>query len=44
MILYFALGDLEIIDYFDADSLRDTNDGKSTTEYIFLFGGTIVLS
>ena len=38
----FGLDELEIKGFTNADFVGDTNDRKSTSEYVFLFGGTTV--
>ena len=42
MKLYFGLDELEIKGFTDADFAGDTDDRKSTSGYVFLFGGTAV--
>ena len=42
MKLCFGLDELEIKGFTDADFTRDTDDRKSTSGYVFLFGGTTV--
>uniref|UniRef100_A0A2N9EP82 Integrase catalytic domain-containing protein n=1 Tax=Fagus sylvatica TaxID=28930 RepID=A0A2N9EP82_FAGSY len=42
MKLCFGLDELEIKGFTDADFTGDTDDRKSTSEYVFLFGGTAV--
>uniref|UniRef100_A0A2N9F2S2 CCHC-type domain-containing protein n=1 Tax=Fagus sylvatica TaxID=28930 RepID=A0A2N9F2S2_FAGSY len=42
MKLCFGLDELEIKGFTDADFARDTDDRKSTSGYVFLFGGTTV--
>ena len=42
MKLCFGLNELEIKGFIDADFAGDTNDRKSTSNYVFLFGGTTV--
>jgi hypothetical protein len=42
MGLCFGLGDLEIAGYTNAYFAGDTNDKKSTSGYVFMFGGTVV--
>ena len=42
MKLCFGLDELEIKGFTDADFAGDTDDRKSTSEYVFLFGGTAV--
>uniref|UniRef100_A0A2N9FF63 CCHC-type domain-containing protein n=1 Tax=Fagus sylvatica TaxID=28930 RepID=A0A2N9FF63_FAGSY len=42
MKLCFGLDELEIKGFTDADFARDTDDKKSTSGYVFLFGGTMV--
>ena len=42
MELCFVLDELEIKESTDADFAGDTDDRKSTSEYVFLFGGTAV--
>lgn len=39
---YFRLKDREIISYFDTDFVKDKNDKKSTSGYVFLFSGTTI--
>ena len=40
--LCFELDELEIKGFTDIDFAGDTDDRKSTNEYVFLFGGTVV--
>jgi hypothetical protein len=40
--LCFGLSDLKIVGYTDANFVGDTDDRKSTSGYVFLFGGTAV--
>jgi hypothetical protein len=42
MKLCFGLDELEIKRFTDADFAGDTDDRKSTSGYVFLFGGTAV--
>ena len=42
MKLCFELDELEIKGFTDADFAGDTDDRKSTSVYVFLFGGTTV--
>jgi hypothetical protein len=42
MGLCFGLSDLEIVGFTDADFAGDLDDRKSTSGYVFLFGGTAV--
>jgi hypothetical protein len=42
MGLCFGLEDLKIAGYTDTDFAGDIDDRKSTSGYIFLFGGTVV--
>jgi hypothetical protein len=42
MALCFGLEDLKIAGYSDADFAVDIDDRKSTSGYIFLFGGAAV--
>ena len=42
MKLCFGLDELEIKRFTDADFAGDTDDRKSTSRYVFLFGGTVV--
>ena len=42
MKLCFGLDELEIKGFIDVDFAEDTNDRKSTSEYVFLFGGIMV--
>ena len=42
MKLCFGLDELEIKGFTDADFAGDTDDRKSTSGYVFLFGGTAV--
>uniref|UniRef100_A0A2N9HJG1 Reverse transcriptase Ty1/copia-type domain-containing protein n=1 Tax=Fagus sylvatica TaxID=28930 RepID=A0A2N9HJG1_FAGSY len=42
MKLCFGLDELEIKGFTNADFAGDTNNRKSTSEYVFLFGGTTV--
>jgi hypothetical protein len=42
MKLCFGLDELEIKGFTDADFAGDTDDRKSTSRYVFLFGGTAV--
>jgi hypothetical protein len=40
--LCFGISDLKIAGYTDADFVGDADDRKSTSGYVFLFGGTTV--
>ncbi len=40
--LCFELDELEIKGFTNVDFAGDTDDRKSTNEYVFLFGGTVV--
>ena len=42
MKLWFELNELEIKGFTDADFAGDMDDRKSTSGYVFLFGGTMV--
>ena len=42
MGLCFGISDLEIAGYTVADFVGDVDDRKSTSGYVFLFGGTTV--
>jgi hypothetical protein len=42
MGLCFGLSNLEIVGFTDADFAGDLDDRKSTSRYVFLFGGTAV--
>ena len=42
MKLCFGLDELEIKGFTDTNFARDTDDRKSTSGYMFLFGGTTV--
>ena len=40
--LCFGMSDIEIVGFTNANFAREVDDRKSTSGYVFLFGGTIV--